>query len=117
MISTRAPAANASCRQSELPWFKEITRSAVERLAERLKDSHGGVVVAALHSVRRRVAETESLRHVLLGEVRVLPKPPQGLGQPVGKVHAQKAWRESISLMKSLRAHSQPRISGRTGDD
>jgi hypothetical protein len=95
--------------------FKEIPRAAVERLAQHLEDLQRGVVVAALHSVQRRVTETESLRHVLLGQVCVLPEPSQAIGQPVGKVHAQKAWRKPISFMKSLRASDQVCISGRAG--
>ena len=48
------------------------------------------------------MAKTESLRHVLLGQVGILPKSSQALGQLVGEVHAQKAWRKQISLMKSF---------------
>jgi len=54
------------------------------------------------------VAKAESFRHALLSQVCLLPKSSQALGQLVGEVHTQNAWRKVISLMKSF-AMAKPR--------
>ena len=54
------------------------------------------------------MAKAESFCHALLSQVCLLPKSSQALGQLVGEVHAQNAWRKAISLMKSF-AMAKPR--------
>ena len=70
---------------------EEVGGAASERAAEAAQRLEGRVLVRVLEAVERRSADSESLRHLALGEAGLVAMTAERVGQESWEVHVQNA--------------------------